>query len=221
MKKLKLLFFGALIISLLAPVIWSQDMKGNMFDTPKDAVMRAKADLVKLIQEKQIRMDLNVAQLREAEPGKLVESHQIDFANLLRAEPAAGFAELRKTADNTIAPLVNGKDVVAVIPITQKGNGWRISGLGLDPVSDELQMIAKVLGGLDKAEIVLMIVPNIKAYVYEVHLDDTKSYHTNYAGKFRIGQAVPADDLLAVLKDDAMKFQEEFGDILKERKLVD
>ncbi len=215
-------FVQLLIFTLLTVILWGQNMENeNMFKTPEEAALKAKENLVELISKKKLEINTTADEIKEAKLGSLINSYQLNFEDILKVDDSGSFDRLKKNEDFTVAPLVNQGSVLTAVQLAKRENSWIISGLTLSTIPRELQQISRLINGLDNAKIQIMVVPNIKAIIYELQRDDSKTYHTNYSDEFNISKEIPPEVLLPYLKKQAMEFNRKYGEELKRTKLVD
>jgi hypothetical protein len=198
----------------------SQGQK-QYFPTQEEAVRKARADLVSVLQSRadaQLGVDANAVQ--QAQAGVPVRRVDVDFARLLAADTAATFGQLIATERTTVVPLVAGGRVVTIVEVAQEQPGWRVVGLAGNDIAQDLTAVLTAAGDTAAATVVLYEVPNLQLRVYGVTRGGTETLFTDYKGRFTLRQGVPARALVPVLRADALEFQRVYGDSARAGRLL-
>ncbi len=194
---------------------------GNQFRTIKEAVNKAKSDLMTVLRlNKDIDLGVDITSLEKAQSGNAVESVLVDFDRLLKAKSFGSFDKLISSRKNTVVPLVSDGKVITIVEIGKDKKGWHVAGLGSAKITEELNTIYSTVEDRKNVRITIYDVPNLQASVYGVRSDDHEIFYTDYSDYFLLRKGVVAKHLLTQLKEDAIRFQKEYGKLLKERKLV-
>ncbi len=194
---------------------------GNQFRTIKEAVNKAKSDLMTVLRlNKDIDLGVDITSLEKAQPGNAVESVLVDFDRLLKAKSFGSFDKLISSRKNTVVPLVSDGKVITIVEIGKDKKGWHVAGLGSAKITEELNTIYSTVEDRKNVRITIYDVPNLQASVYGVRSDDHEIFYTDYSDYFLLRKGVAAKHLLSQLKKDAIRFQKEYGKLLKERRLL-
>lgn len=187
----------------------------NEYNSAKDAAMAAKEDMVKAMEQVDFGVDRN--KLSDAVPGEPITTYMIKWDELLNASQGSTPAKLSVAESIVIVPLQNGEEVVTVISLDNRKGSYKIAGIGDQQIAYELDAIRRVDNQSTESTIRIYKVPNLNAIIYEV--DKTQTYYTSYSNN-PIRKGMKADDIIPVLKVEAQEFQKNYGDQLKEGKLV-
>jgi hypothetical protein len=118
-------------------------------------------------------------------------------------------------------PLVADGTVATVVAVAKGGAGWKVASLADKSLSSEVDIVRKAAG--PQAQIVIYDLPHSGEKVYGAMQPATGGggtvLYTNYTG-FNLGEPVPAERLLPVLKQDAAEFQRTYGEELKRERVV-
>jgi len=191
------------------------------FKTPEEAVKKAQADLMEVLRsDKGFNLGVTSEQLANAAPASRIEHHELDFNKLLQAESVNRLEQLSAGRQSFTTPLVSRGQVVTVVEIAQAAEGWNVTGLAGAAQSKDLNMLPEEIRKEGFRRVKIFEVPNLNVVVYTAENADGELSYTNYGDKFSIREGVRTEELVRVLNEDARRFQDEFGDQVKERKLV-
>ena len=197
-----------------------KESEPTYFSTPQEAANRAKSDLLAVLRSrKEIALGLEPQTIEKSQPATPIKQYQITFEDLVSAN---AFATLNRNELATVVPLVADDTVATIVEVAKDETGWRVASLADKSLSSELDVVRKAAG--PQAGIVIYDLPHSGSKVYGVTQPAAAEpsatlVYTNYTG-FDLREAVPAERLLAVLKQDAAEFQRKYGDDLKNRKLA-
>jgi hypothetical protein len=188
------------------------------FTTPEEAAAKAKSDLIELLEtQEDLNLQVDISRLRNAELVELIQYLEIDFTKLLNTDSVRSLSDITGSEKNMIAPFVLENSVVSTAEVGKKGEGWQVSGLNNPAVTNDLNT-AGIMGNKN-AKVTLYEVPNLQVWIYSVQEDTAERYFLNYQN-FSQSKASNLKEFYPVLREDARRFQEEFGDRLKDEKLV-
>lgn len=191
------------------------------FPTAEEAVNKAKADLLTVLRSaKGVNLGVDSAALERAQPAKAVSRVELDFAKLLAADSSADMGSLVKEERNSVVPLVADDQVATIVEVSRDAAGWRVIGLAGRDIAADLSAVRRAAGDSGQADITLYEVPNLQARVYGVKRDGKETLYVDYRDRFTVKQGVSAAALIPVLKAEAIAFQRQYGDSLKEHRLV-
>jgi hypothetical protein len=197
------------------------DGKGEkqIFASAEEAASKARADLLVVLRgEAKLSAGVDAASVERSQPGQPIERYDVSFEKLLEAEPTAGLDSLVAEGKDTVVPLVADGNVVTIVQVRRDPAGWRVVGLTGKEIADDLATLRTVVGDPD-ASITIYEVPNLDARIYRVKQTESDRPFTRYGGR-SLREPMATDALVAVLKQDAIAFQAEYGERLKKGPLV-
>jgi hypothetical protein len=218
MKRI-LIYLGLTTAVLFSMGCKKEGENRSYFSTPQEAANKAKNDLLTVLRSsKDIALGLEEQAIEKSQPAARFKQYQITFEDLVSAD---SFSALRRNELATVVPLVADGTVATVVGLAKVEAGWKIASLADKSLSSELEVVRKAAG--PQAEIVIYDLPHSGEKVYAAMQPATGGggtvLYTNYPG-FNLREAVPAERLLPVLKQDAAEFQRKYGDELKRQKIV-
>jgi hypothetical protein len=188
------------------------------FTTPEEAIKKAKADLMAVVQSNPgVAPGVSVKTLESAEAAPPVKQVVLDFDKLLASDSTSAFDALAKSEKSIVYPMISGGKVLTIVELYKSEKGWSVTSLGSKSTAQDLDII-KTVNGTDAA-ITIYEVPNLQLKVYGVRKNGTEQFFINY-DKFSLRQGVSAAQLLPVLKAAAAEFNRNFGDSIKKQRLV-
>lgn len=191
------------------------------FKTPEEAVKKAQSDLMEVLRSgKGFNLGVTAEQLANAQAAANIEHHELNFEKLLRVESATNLEELSSGRQSFTTPLVSREKVVTVVEIAQAAEGWNVVGIAGTKQSEDLNMLPEDIRKEGFKRVKIFEVPNLNAVVYTANTPDGQMSYTDYGDKFSIREGVRTEVLVRALNEDARKWQDEFGDQVKEQKLV-
>ena len=200
--------------------ISDNDKGPTSFATPEEAANKARSDLVAVLRSGQT-FDLGVDQatIEKSQPAAPIKHYQITFDNLLATGAADVFANLAQNEMAAVVPFVADNQVVTVAGVAKDGKGWKVASLADKSISNDLNMVPGITGDRSQGEITIYDLPNSAVKVYGVKKNNSEMFYTDYPG-FSMQEGISAERILTVLKRDAAEFQRQYGDALKQQKLV-
>lgn len=214
---LRLLMLGLLLTG--AGTLYAQEMD-NTFASPEEAAAKAKADFLEILKSGQeFNFGVDPAALERSEPEMTFERATVSFERLLSAADSVALGELVGDRPGSVVTLEGNGQVVTVVEVSGSGSNWRIVGFSDQHLTESLNEISGVRMELGSSGLVLYTVPNIHASVFGVQTEQGEMYLTDYSG-MTLDRPLQASDLVPLLRGDAAKFQEEFGDRLRDGRLV-
>ncbi len=115
---------------------------------------------------------------------------------------------------------VSAEAVATIVEVSRDDQGWRVVGLAGKDVADDLTVVRRTTGDTEPYAITLYEIPNLQARVYGVRKNGSETLFTTYRNRFSLGKGVTAAVLIPVLKADALEFRRQYGDTLKQKRLV-
>ena len=218
MKRI-LIYFGLTMAMFCSVSCKKEAEQPTYFSAPKEAANKAKNDLLTVLRSrKELALGLEQQTIEKSQPGAPIRQYQITFEDLASAD---SFIALRRNELATVVPLVADGTVATVVAVAKGGAGWKIASLADKSLSSELDVVRKAAG--PQVEIAIYDLPHSGEKVYAAMQPATGGggtvLYTNYTG-FNLREAVPAERLLPVLKQDAVEFQRKYGEELKRQRVV-
>jgi hypothetical protein len=218
MKRI-LIYFGLTMAVLFSMGCKKEGEQRSYFSTPQEAANKAKNYLLTVLRSrKDIALGLEQQTIEKSQPAVPIRQYQITFEDLASAD---NFMALRKNELATVVPLVADGTVATVVGVAKEEAGWKIASLADKNVASEVDVVQKATGR--RGQIVIYDLPHSGEKVYAVMQPATggggTALYTNYTG-FNLREAVPAERLLPVLKQDAAEFQRKYGEELKRQRVV-
>lgn len=191
------------------------------FATPEEAVENAKKDFLEILKTGQdFNLGVDAATLERAEAGELLRYMDLDFAKIMQADSTTTFDQLTSSERTSIVPMAVDGNVATIVELTQDDKGWRVAGLAGTETTNELNVVYNAISDTVSNTITVYEIPNLNGKIYGVNNGSEDLYYTNYGDKFSLRQGVTAQVLLAVLREDAIIFQREYGDLIKGKGLL-
>jgi hypothetical protein len=225
MKKIFVINAAILLLAVVAAGCNNQQQNNmnkdqpQFFNSPAEAVKKAKADLLGILQSnKEFATGIDVATLEKAQPGEAIKQIETDFNKLLNADSTGSMDKLQASELNTVIPLLADNKILTVAELSKSNEGWKVAGLADKSMTDDLNAVKAAAG--DSATITIYHLPNLQTNVYAVKKGDSELLYVNYGDKYSLRQGVRASELLPFLKAEAIDFQKRYGDEIKKQKLV-
>jgi len=152
----------------------------------------------------------------------MIQDFDLNFNNLLRADTSITLNRMADSKEkNQLFPLYIDTRIITLVELRKEEKGWLIAGFSSLGIANELNAIIQSFQNLDKIRISIYEVPNLKTNIYEVQIDNQTLLFTNYKNIFSLKEPVSSARIMSILRDDALRFQKEFGEKLKKEKLAD
>lgn len=188
------------------------------FASSEEAAAQGRRDLLEALRlSPDLRLGVERGQVEQSTAAPAIPVTDIDFGKLLATDGVADLEQLAAGERGNATPLQVAERVVATIETSRDGAGWRVSAIGNQSMTQELNAIRD--GGFDTGGIRYFEVPNIDARIYALSATEQAQYLTSYGG-FSLRQPVTIEQLLPRLRQGAAEFQRLYGDELKKGKLV-
>jgi len=190
------------------------------FSTSSEAVKQGKKDLLELLRTNPANgMNLNLQLLEKAQPEESITAVDIDFQQFLKADSLQSFRSLITVERGKITPLYADGQMVTSINTRIDNGSWSVSGIKDLVIESELSEMRNNIQEYRNAEIIFFEIPNIDAHVFSVNNNGQEAYYSNYNG-MSLSKALAPNELLQILKNEALAFEREYGDQLKKGKLT-
>ena len=201
------------------------DSEVKIHSMPKDAVEQGKNDLIVAARQLDLSLGFDVERLNKAQSTTPLKHHTIDIEKLLKVNTFQNFSDLSiKTPNdqNYLVPLTDPKGIITTIDINQVKEGWKLTGMSNQGLSNELNELQAVMNNENTGKLSVFYVPNLNTRVYEVQQrNGGMAYYTNYKSDRFNRQGYTAKELLKVLKADATRFDKKYRDLLKKNQLLE
>jgi hypothetical protein len=213
-----------LIISILFMITSANGQNTNSpqyFKNAEEAVKKATSDLIEVINSKrEFNFGVNPNELQKARMGSMIQNSEINFDLLLKANAESVISKMAEKPKNQLFPLFFENKIIIVVELREEEKGWLIGGFSSSGITNELNTINQSVSGIEKIRVIKYEVPNLNTNIYEVQRDNKTLLFSNYNGLFSLKEPINSERLFSVLKEDALKFQKEFGQRLQKEKLV-
>jgi|SRR5690606_7116512 hypothetical protein len=216
MKNIKL--YSTVIALVLS---WMASAQSNN-DSMKKAIEKAKSDLLEIIEVsgKDFDFGISAEQLRSSQAQSTIVCQNADFDKLVTMVVDSlnnSINPILSKSERMLVPFVNQNKVVATIMLVANEKGEITAGELLNQqYVAELNALPAEIKQKGFAGLSLITVPNLRATIYYV---DGNMY-TSYNGR-SLRQPQDPTMFLQSLVVDAKRIQEQYGSLLKERKLLD
>jgi hypothetical protein len=198
--------------------------EGNMnepkvFNTPEEAAAKAKSDLIEVLEtNKDLDLGIDIEKLRSSQPAKMIKYADVDFQKLLTTQNVQSLSDISDSPKSMLTPFVTMNQVIGIVEVGPEKSGWKVVGLGDKPVKEDLNTTGIDLSGNE--DVTVYEVPNLKLYIYGVRKNGSETYHLNF-GQYTLRDSTSIQDFYPELHESSIKFQREYGGILKKERLVE
>ncbi|MDQ3020804.1 MAG: hypothetical protein M3R36_09575 [Bacteroidota bacterium] len=198
-----------------------KDKQPQVFNTPDEAAKKGKNDMLSVLKNnKDINLNIEPGKLESSQPGKLVKRVEIDFSKLLKTDSVSSLSELSKSELNTLAPLVAGNEIIGIVEINKVTKGWQVAGLGNRNITTDINVISKSVNqNPGVMDITVYEVPNLQIFIYEVKDTAGSKYFLN-DGSNNLREGVSIQNFYPSLKEQAMVYEKNYGEIIRKQKVV-
>lgn len=212
-------------IGLFAMVACSVNQPVNhpqYFEKPEEAVKKAQSDLLEAMKvgKNEFNFGIDPRELKEAQIGPMIQNYELNFDALLKADQTVALSELVDKVKNQLVPLHIQNRVITVVELKKEEKGWIITGFSSLGIAEELNYILQPVKNLVNVQIRKIEVPNLNVNIYEVQINGEILLFTNYNNVFSLNKPITSEQLMPILKEEAYRFNKEFGKTLKKEKLV-
>ena len=190
----------------------------KIYKTPEDAAASAKSDLIQVLEtNKEIDLGIDVTKMRKAELVRLVQYAEVDFEKILTTETVQSLSEISFPPKRMVVPFVLENNVVGIAEVSETNDGWKVSGLGNKPITDDLNTSRVTLN--TSAEVTIYEVSNLQIFIYGVKKEASETYFLNF-GEFTLKDSTALEAFYPSVRENSIRFQKEFGEQLKKEKLL-
>ncbi|MCK4821893.1 hypothetical protein KA005_39370 [bacterium] len=214
-----LTFISTIVLSLSLTFSVTMISGQNQFKTQEEAIQKAKENFAIMIESGIGDFGVSAEEIKSAEALAVMTYKQADFMSLLDTINLESFTKIRSSMMNYVVPLTLNARIVAVIQINKHEDGWSIVGMGNTALGDALNSLPEDIKNESLPNITIYDIPNIIATVYVLELRAAEVCFTDYA-QFDLDAGEEPREVLLNLHMEAVKFQEKYGDTLKEKKLT-
>lgn len=200
------------IILLLTMSLSAQDDKSL-----QSTIEKGKSDLVQVLTEsgEQFNFGISADAVKRSKAATPIPHKEMSFEGLLKYEEQNVNNILSKT-QKLVVPLLNDSRVVTTISVTETvQRSYKVAELINHQYHNELNQLPDEIKRRNFKGITIVYVPNLNETIY---MEKDKTY-TSYKGR-SIRNGLPTEEIMKVLREDALIFQEKYGDQIKEGKLL-
>ena len=191
----------------------------KIFNTPEEAAAKAKSDLIEVLEtNRDLDLGIDVEKLRNSQPAKMIKDADVDFQKLLTTENVQSLSDISNSPKSMLTPFIAMNRVIGVVEVGPERGGWKVVGLGNKPVKEDLNTTGIDLSGNE--DVTVYEVPNLQLYIYGVRKNGSETYHLNF-GQYTLRDSTSIQDFYPELHESSIKFQREYGGILKKERLVE
>jgi hypothetical protein len=190
----------------------------KIFNTPEEASAKAKSDLIDVLEtNKDLDLGIDIEKLRNSQQARMIQYADVDFQKLLTTENEQSLSDISNSPKSMITPFVLMNSVVGVVEVGPEQGGWKVVGLGNKPIKEDLNTAGIELN--PNADVTVYEVPNLQLYIYGVRKDASETYYLNF-GQYTLRDSTSIQDFYPKLHESSIKFQRDYGEILKKEPLV-
>lgn len=191
------------------------------FPTPEEAVKKGKSDMLNVLKNnKEINLNIDPAKLESSQPGKLIKHIEIDFAKLIQTDSVTSLSELSRSEMNTLGPLVTGNEIIGMVEINKVAKGWQVAGLGNRNITSDINVVSSSVNqNPGVMDITVYEVPNLQVFIYSVRDTSGERYFLNDDNN-NLREGVSIQNFYPGLKDQAVVFERNYGELIRKQKLL-
>jgi hypothetical protein len=213
--------FASVIVTFAGCNISSQSSAAaNSMKTADEAARKVMMSLSQLVTEANYK-GLGFKSLEEVKTAQLgtgVKRRVVSYQQLLKYQPGIPFSQLFTNEEQVIYPIQVAETVRTTVSVSKRGDSWQISTLG-DP------QLASVLPGSGQSQAALQIIsiPGLNLEFAGTQQGDDWiliPVQDFPQLKFTKGRAVGTKVALPTLSNYAKEFDRQYGEQLRNRKLV-
>lgn len=204
------------VMMLFSAIAMSQN---NSMKDAVEAAQKGKQDLLEILRSgRDLNIGVSADELERARAGTPVPRKMLNFDQMLNMKPDSDLSKMVKEAGSksVIVPFGKNMDVATIVVVAPSEKGYEVAGLGGTSVAQDLSRVMKASGS---SNIVAYEVPNLQTTIYAVTESGQGMYYTSFQGN-SIRRGVSASALFPALQQAAQKFQQEYGDKVKDQRLV-
>ncbi|HKX85845.1 MAG TPA: hypothetical protein VJL37_04180 [Flavobacterium sp.] len=181
----------------------------------REAAMKGKADLIKILSEnRDFNFGVSAKDVEAAQVSNPIEIFSTDFNKLL-ADNGSNITSVSRSESVFIVPFANNGRVITTVSVASDSKGTKVVELVNQQYSSELNELPAEIKRANFRGLRFIHVPNIQATVY---IFEDKCY-TSYNGR-SLREGISISEISRQLQNDAKVFQTRFGEELKKGKLV-
>ena len=194
-------------------LIFCMGLVNAQTDNLDSVVKKGKSDLVQILKQSkgQFNFGISVEDVEQSKPGEGIPYREIDFDKLLNYNEQEAVQRMSKEV-KVVIPLLKDSRVIATITATPNG---KVSELINHRYRHELNKLPREVTGRNFEKVNIIYIPNLTAIVYTAG-DRAYTSHNNRD----ISDGISTQELMKELKSEAIKFQREYGEKLKEGRLL-
>ena len=183
----------------------------------KSVIEKGKSDLIEVLSsaEKQFNFGINAEEVRNSQAATAISFHEMNYEKLMNYTQN-GIRPTLRSEHKKIIPLVSNNHVVTTIAASNKEQGnYEITDLINHQYHNELNQLPEELKQNNFKNLTIIYVPNLNTTIYS---SNGKNF-TNYKNR-SLKEVIETEDLMQLLKRDAIEFQRKYGNQIKEGKLL-
>jgi len=191
----------------------AQDNNSSMLE----AINKGKSDLQEVIAKtgEQFNFGINANDVKNSRPASAVPYREINIDRLLDYNQQ-GINGLLNPELKKIVPLMKGNTVLTTVGISDKKQGrYQVTDLINHQYHNELNQLPEEAKQNNFRDLKIVYVPNLNTTVYTAN---GKSY-TSYKGR-SLRESIDTEELLQILKRDAIEFERKYGNQIRDGKLL-
>jgi hypothetical protein len=197
-----------------------QASETRYYTTLTEAANKAKSDLVEALKiNPNFNLSTTVSDLEQSEVRSEITQFMVNYDQLVALDSPM-LDRISSSTGNTILSFYSNNAVQATATLNRNEKGYAITQLFNGEITADLNTLNNV-NREKPSSISVYEVPNLKANIYQVRYGDVTSYYTQYSNRFDLSKEANLNELIAVLKEDALTFNRNYGELLKKGKLVD
>lgn len=199
-------------LAILFCIIDAEAQKDDNFQA---VVEKGKADLIEVLATgEQFNFDIEADAVKSAKADTGLPFHEMNFDQLLKYDEK-GIQSTLQPESKKIIPLVSNESVVTTISISNVEGKYRVTDLINHQYGYELNQLPSEAKKNNFKSLRIIYVPNLNTTIYTFN---EKSY-TSY-GNRSLKERMDTEELMKILKTDAIKFEKELGLQAKKGKLL-
>jgi hypothetical protein len=205
----------SIITFLFAVFSISMNAQTTVNNGVREAAMKGKADLIKILSEnRDFNFGVSAKDVEAAQVSNPIEIFSTDFNKLL-GDNGSNITTVSRSESVFIVPFANNGRVITTVSVASDSKGTKVVELVNQQYSSELNELPAEIKRANFRGLRFIHVPNIQATVY---IFEDKCY-TSYNGR-SLREGISISEISRQLQNDAKVFQTRFGEELKKGKLV-
>ena len=198
----------------------NDQVQSPKFATSAEAVAKGKSDLIEILRSnKNNGLNLKLEQVEKSSTQESITTIDVNFQQFLKSDSLTSFREIIQSEKGRINALYNDNELLTTIHTRVDSGAWSVASISDKMIEAEISELRNSNQIIGNSDIVLYEIPNIDAHVYSIQSGGSELFYTNYKGN-SLSKPIALNELVSMLREDAMAFQREFGERLAKEKLV-